>query len=1009
MTQATETPKVFAWQTALLMALAIAVAVTLAATAWWSWGEVTLQDVVLKAVALWALLFSVSIMIWLLHQGGLRSLVEWPYRQQAVPEPQPVPHLEMLEHLQLHYGRFWRWRVRVLLVVGEPGQIEAIAPGLATDRWLEGQGTVLLWGGSIVGKPAQEQAKYLKDINARRPLDGIVWALSDTQSADAKTMTAAARYLRDLSSALNWQLPLHLWQVCAYQSQPQDFVPPVGCLLSSRATLAEVEEKLDGLVDPLNKQGIAVMRTNMRRDFLFRLGYELRVGGITRWRQALEPLLPQLGRAMPLRGLHFSLARQDGQVPGMQHLLQLDGAWAYVLADRYVRGWRRGWWSGKAAAWAMLALAGVALCGVVMSFVDQRNQLDQVGRVIELPMDDISTLTALTVELDRLAQGEPWYPRFFGVSQHHLLMDALWSRYEQANNPLLRDVAAAHLTQQFQAPAADQTYRALKAYLMMANPEQADPVFLAQTLEDAVPAPPGLWSFYARHLPAHPQWRIEPDPTLITQARRTLLAALSQRNSEAQLYQQLIKRVGSQYPALDLAQLAGDTDAGALFISQTTVPGAFTRQAWEGQVRSAIDDLVDTRRDTVDWVLGDLPPGKLDPDALKTRLTQRYTQDFSGAWQRFLNNIQWRPADSLAGAIAQLALMSDAHLSPLLALMGNVAAETQGIVPTPVPGPSADPQLSVPSYLTAVTRLRLKLQQVHSANDAQALFQGQNADFAEARDQGRLIAAGLGSQWGEFGQTLFVEPLQQSWQHALQPSAERLNHHWQRAIVDHWNASFNGRYPFVATGSDISLPMLGQMIRADTGRIEQFLQQQLGGVLRKEGSRWVPDPRQGQALRISPAFLDAVNQLATLADVLYTDGGLGLGFELRAKPVRDVVQTTLVFNGERLHYFNQKERWQHFTWPGRGDYPGTRLTWTSVHAGERLLGDYAGTWGLIRLLERAQVTALDDSDTHFSLVLKAPDGLPLTWHLRTELGAGPLALLTLRGFTLPKHIFLTAL
>jgi len=30
----------------------------------------------------------------------------------------------------------------------------------------------------------------------------------------------------------------------------------------------------------------------------------------------------------------------------------------------------------------------------------------------------------------------------------------------------------------------------------------------------------------------------------------------------------------------------------------------------------------------------------------------------------------------------------------------------------------------------------------------------------------------------------------------------------------------------------------------------------------------------------------------------------------------------------------------------------------------------------------------------------------LTWHLRTELHAGPLALLRLRGFRLPKDIFL---
>ena len=39
-------------------------------------------------------------------------------------------------------------------------------------------------------------------------------------------------------------------------------------------------------------------------------------------------------------------------------------------------------------------------------------------------------------------------------------------------------------------------------------------------------------------------------------------------------------------------------------------------------------------------------------------------------------------------------------------------------------------------------------------------------------------------------------------------------------------------------------------------------------------------------------------------------------------------------------------------------------------------------------------------------MLNAPDGLGLTWHLRTELDAGPLALLKLRNFTLPGQIFL---
>ncbi|WP_167375416.1 hypothetical protein, partial [Pseudomonas agarici] len=62
---------------------------------------------------------------------------------------------------------------------------------------------------------------------------------------------------------------------------------------------------------------------------------------------------------------------------------------------------------------------------------------------------------------------------------------------------------------------------------------------------------------------------------------------------------------------------------------------------------------------------------------------------------------------------------------------------------------------------------------------------------------------------------------------------------------------------------------------------------------------------------------------------------------------------------------------------------------------------------LIRLLEKARFTALDDGDSRYRMVLKAPDGLNLTWNLRTELDAGPLALLKLRHFTLPRQIFLS--
>lgn len=125
-----------------------------------------------------------------------------------------------------------------------------------------------------------------------------------------------------------------------------------------------------------------------------------------------------------------------------------------------------------------------------------------------------------------------------------------------------------------------------------------------------------------------------------------------------------------------------------------------------------------------------------------------------------------------------------------------------------------DSQLSLQTYLTRVTRVRLKLQQVTNAPDpqemtqqlAQTVLQGKTVDLTDTRDYGRLIAASLGEEWSGFGQALFVRPVEQSWRQVLTPAADSLNRQWQRAIVSHWNQDFAGRYPFKASQNDASLP-----------------------------------------------------------------------------------------------------------------------------------------------------------------------------------------------------------
>ena len=527
--------------------------------------------------------------------------------------------------------------------------------------------------------------------------------------------------------------------------------------------------------------------------------------------------------------------------------------------------------------------------------------------------------------------------------------------------------------------------------------------------------------------------------------------------------QQVSTRDYSNFADVSLEDMTSGTDARRLFTTDEVVPGMFTRQAWEGGIQQAIDKVASSRREEIDWVLSDsrkTVSTDLSPEALKARLTRRYFTDFAGSWLNFLNSLRLNPATNIADVTDQLTLISDVRQSPLIALMNTLAWQGQAgqqreglsdsliksakdlvggkdkpVIDQSAAGPqgplddtfgpllqlmgkntgsnvmSADSTLSLQTYLTRITRVRLRLQQVANASDpqemmqtlAQTVFQGKSVDLTDTQQYGSLISASLGEEWSGFGNTLFVQPLTQAWETVLLPSATSLNDKWRRSVVANWHTAFDGRFPFAASKSDASLPMLAEFVRKDSGRIERFLTTELNGVLHKEGSHWVPDKVNSHGLVFNPAFLRAINQLSQLSDILFTDGSQGISFELQARPAPEVVETQLTIDGQKLRYFNQMVDWQTFRWPGETYKPGTLLTWTTVNAGTRLFGDYSGTWGFIRWLEQGKRHPLDRSQWMMSF--SAPDGRTLQWVLRSQLGSGPLALLALRGLTLPDQIF----
>lgn len=52
----------------------------------------------------------------------------------------------VLTYLRQNYGHRWRAKTRILLVMGDASQVDLLVPKLASQRWVEGDGVVLIWG-----------------------------------------------------------------------------------------------------------------------------------------------------------------------------------------------------------------------------------------------------------------------------------------------------------------------------------------------------------------------------------------------------------------------------------------------------------------------------------------------------------------------------------------------------------------------------------------------------------------------------------------------------------------------------------------------------------------------------------------------------------------------------------------------------------------------------------------------------------------------------------------------
>jgi type VI secretion system protein ImpL len=723
-----------------------------------------------------------------------------------------------------------------LLLTGETSVVSRMLPDLVVHKWLITDHALMLWSPTTGGEQSDDAwLKHIYKMRRCRPIDAVILVLDGTDAASPQrrgTNTHSIELGR-IANVLHWSAPVYVLDVDNTDAFTDGRTAILGCEFPADAEERAVELILLDLRSRIGNMSVGQLIRSYKDRYAVELSQRLdkRSAPLAAF---IASLSNRKARHQSVSGAFFApfpAALDAGAVVDPNAPTSADlPLWTHLATiTRKARGKRMGMHPVTVFSTVALTVIGVWTAGMLISGMTNARNLVTAREIIhalKTAPDSAARLNALLalqqqigVSEQRVAHQPPLWTRF-GLNQDKAILAALWPSYTTASKSLLitpiQENLEATLVDLSQMPtdslddhanaAALEGHKALKTYLMLAEPSRIDAGFITPQLMHywttnanvsvgaKLDISERLSGFYAQHLKAHDAWRIQPRAELVNASRQTLLSVIGVRNSEDTVYQSVLAGVGNKYPDQTLASLTTGTDTRGLIRTTATVPGVYTRQAYEGYVAAAIKEAAKSRNVTRDWVLANSdasanaadPAQTLPTDALEAALTTQYFNDYAEHWQTFMNALQWQSAPNIPAAIEQMKLLADARQSPVIALLKSldyqgtagmrqaslsdtIVAKAQNIfgkkdeavatAQANETGPlsasfgpvlrligqvsdttsgkananAAASDVSVQRYIERIIALRLKLQQISNGTDADA----QTRQLAQALFQGK--------------------------------------------------------------------------------------------------------------------------------------------------------------------------------------------------------------------------------------------------------------------------------
>jgi type VI secretion system protein ImpL len=476
------------------------------------------------------------------------------------------------------------------------------------------------------------------------------------------------------------------------------------------------------------------------------------------------------------------------------------------------------------------------------------------------------------------------------------------------------------------------------------------------------------------------------------------------------------------------------------------------------------------------------------PDQIRKTLTELYKAEYVGEWQRFMRGIAVAGFADFGAAVVHMNRLGDPADSPIRRLMNTLFEQTtwdnpsllnerlartqkgfvewlkqsvlrlspsqvevkvdvnSGAAEIPM-GPVGrefaalsrimlardnNPSL-MDGYLQSLGKVRTRFNQIKNQGDpgpaarammASTLDAG-GSELAEAlRYVDEQMMTGLSDTARSALRPLLVRPLMQSFAVVVGPTEIELNRLWQAQVLQPFQATLAGKYPFDARSQVEAAPQEVAKVFGPGGAIAKFAGDSLGPLVTRRGETITPRTWAEMGVRVRPEFAAgfaswvAPLEGATAASPAATNavavaGPAQASFQLLPAGAPGFVEYTIEIDGQVLRYRNGAAQWANFVWPNTGASPGARIVGHALDGSAVEIFNQPGGFGFERLIDAARVRRLPDGVRELSWGV----GLQtVTVHYRAVTSPGAMATPTsgdagggsgtggLRGLVLPALV-----